>query len=98
MSEGGTPGGSEYLEVRGRLCAALARDLADSILSDSRGAARLAELLNEGVEGFSASSDLELLEAIFEAGLEGQNSDDVEKLIGFMADQSQDDQSAYRPY
>ena len=64
MNDGGTSMGGAYLEVRARLCAALARDLADSILSDSRGAVRLAELLNGGVEGFSAWSDVGLVEAI----------------------------------
>ncbi len=70
----------EHQAARQRLCYSLSRDLADSLLSDSDGAARLAEIFNTGFQGFSMVSDRELIEAIFEAGLEDRNIADVETL------------------
>lgn len=67
--------------ARQRLCLALSRDLADSLLSDSNGSDRLLELLNSGFQGFSTLSDLEIVEAIVESGLEERNASDVEILL-----------------
>lgn len=67
--------------ARQRLCSALSRDLADSLLSDSDGADRLLEMLRSGFQGFSTLSDRELVEAIVESGLEERNALDVEILL-----------------
>jgi len=75
----------EHQTARQRLCYALSRDLADSVLSDSHGAARLAEMFSTGFQGFSTVSDLELIVAIFEAGLEDNNIADVETLYKYVA-------------
>lgn len=69
----------EY-QARQRLCYSLSRDLADSLLSDSEGESRLAEMLSTGFQGFSTKSNHDLIEAIFEAGLEERNLTDIKIL------------------
>lgn len=71
----------QRLTARQRLCSALSRDLANSLLSDSNGSDRLLEMLNSGFQGFSTLSDLEIVEAIVESELEERNASDVEILL-----------------
>ena len=69
----------EY-QSRQRLCHSLSRDLAESLFSDPDGESRLAEMLCTGFQGFSTKSNHDLIEAIFEAGLEDRNLTDIEIL------------------
>lgn len=71
----------QRLLARQRLCSELSHDLADSLLSDANGVDRLLEMLSSGFQGFSNLSDLELVEAIVESGLEERNASDVEILL-----------------
>lgn len=69
-------------DVRNRLCYALSRDLAETLVSDPNGIDRMVEMLNAGFQGFSSMSDAELIDAVYEAGLEDHNLADVDLILG----------------
>ena len=69
-------------DVRNRLCYALSRDLAENLVSDPKGIDRMVEMLSAGFQGFSSMSDAELVDAVYEAGLEDQNLADVDLILG----------------
>lgn len=68
--------------ARNKLSYALSRDLAENLMSDTSGVGRMVELLNDGFQGFSSMSDVELIHALYEAGLEDHNSADVAVILG----------------